>query len=517
MNSGRRPPASTLPGAGASADARSSTCLGTDVLLQLLQGDLSAAERDDALAHVDACADCQLLLAEAGLAMHASNEQPTHWGRSVFAAGDRIAHRYVVQRFIARGGMGEVYAVQDEALNERVALKTVLGASSASSKAIRRLKIEVSLSRRIGHPNTCRIYEFGEHQLETEEVVYFFTMALVEGETLGARVRRDGALSIAQVLVLARQILSGLAEAHALGVLHRDLKSDNIMLRSPPAAGLDIDAVIMDFGLALSLRGDERLTSDTNAIVGSLAYMAPEQVKSEKLSAATDIYAFGVILFEVLTGSLPFRASSPAAAALQRLRERPPAPSTINPMLAPAWDRIVLGCLQQSTDKRFASSRDVLAALAALDDARVPRRALRATAVVGTVAAALLCLGLALWARQLAVGQQAPAIPPVVGTGMSEAAPALRGRAEPPGQAPADPVPQAPVTEAAGKTSAAPVHPPKRPPAKRKVGAEPSARPRSAPVPDDPAATSAPGAVPVSEPRRRNPVGPLPVDSEFPE
>ncbi|MEY2933995.1 MAG: hypothetical protein RL033_4744 [Pseudomonadota bacterium] len=463
-----------------------------------------------------------MLLAEAGAAMHASSEQPTNWGRGVFAAGGRIANRYVVERFIARGGMGEVYAVEDEVLNERVALKTVLGASSASRTSIRRLKTEVLLSRRIGHPNTCRIYEFGEHQLETGDVVYFFTMALVEGETLGAKVRRDGALSSAQVLVVARQILAGLAEAHALGVLHRDLKSDNVMLRTPPTPGLEIDAVIMDFGLALSLHGDARLTSDTNAIVGSLAYMAPEQVKSEKLTAATDIYAFGVILFELLTGGLPFRASSPAAAALQRLRERPPAPSTIDPKLDPAWDRIALGCLQQSTDKRFASARDVLAALAALDDAGGLPRAVRGKAAVGIVAAALCCLlALAFWGRQLVVSRLASTAAPVIATEMQAVVPAPRGHAEAPVQVPAEPSPKALTPTPAGAPPAAAVPAPQARARAQQRAATPAAQHSRKPgapfFRDAPAATSAPSSVPPSGPRRRNPVGPLPVDAEFPE
>jgi serine/threonine protein kinase len=122
----------------------------------------------------------------------------------VLGIGEEISHRYRVERFIARGGMGEVYAVFDTTLDERVALKTVR----------RRLKTEVALSRRIGHPNTCRIYEFGEHQTEGGEVIHYFTMGLVEGETLGAKVRRDGPLSSQQTSVVARQVLAGLAEAH---------------------------------------------------------------------------------------------------------------------------------------------------------------------------------------------------------------------------------------------------------------------------------------------------------------
>jgi hypothetical protein len=498
----------------ASTEPPTASCLSGDELLQLLQGELSPTRREWALEHVDRCPDCQTLVAHAGAGMQGSSAPGVSRHAGVLGIGEEISHRYRVERFIARGGMGEVYAVFDITLDERVALKTVRNASPADGKAIRRLKTEVALSRRIGHPNTCRIYEFGEHQIEGGEVIHYFTMGLVEGETLGAKLRRDGPFSSQQARLVARQVLAGLGEAHGLGILHRDLKSDNIMLRSPPGAGLTIDAVIMDFGLALQLDQSERLTSDNDVLVGSLAYMAPEQVTAEKLTPATDLYALGVILFEMLTGHLPFRGSTPAAAALRRLNEPAPAPSSIKPDIDPTWDRIVLGCLQRSPQKRFATVRDVLQALDRLGDTlpagRVGRR--RPRVIVGVMAAVAVVAALVFHFQGPA--RQGPPL-------AAASEPSLRGelQAAPSslqGWDAAVPAAELGAKESVGEAAEAVVsiRGPRPPARKARASSAPlSSPPRTAPS----AATSPPNDVSKTGPDRRRPRGPLPVDPEFPE
>jgi serine/threonine protein kinase len=527
-----------------STQRSSARCLTNDELLQLVQGELAPALRDNALGHLDECADCQVLLAEAGAALQASSAQFVLQPTGVFSVGDEVCGRYRVERFLARGGMGEVYAVHDQMLDERVALKTLRGASPVDEKAVRRLKSEALLSRRIGHPNTCRIYEFGEHHAPDGRIVYFLIMGLVEGETLGTRLRRDGAFDADQVLVIARQVLAGLAEAHSLGILHRDLKSDNIMLRSPPTPGLVIDAVIMDFGLALHLDGDDRLTSDQHMLVGSLAYMAPEQLEAKPLTPATDIYAFGVILFEMLTGRLPFRAGTPAATALQRLRQPPPAPSLVEPKLNPAWDRVVLGCLERSVAKRLASARQVLAALDTMHDP-APLRTNARRALIIAVAVALALVALGRWRSGQpeplragtanavpahtevlsslpvpAAAEPASATPPYVSEPRLEAAPAL---VAPPLQ---------PRRQAARRAARAAAAPGASSDAASAAPATPAATARSpvavapatpAPVTSAPATpapvTSAPAPVTPAPaaPQRRAPKGPLPIDPDLPE
>lgn len=370
------------------SSAEGPACLAADDILELLLGALPEAKRDEALEHIAGCEDCRVMFAAAARALEDTGpaDAPAHAG--VFQAGTLVAQRYHVERFLARGGMGEVYAVRDQVLNERVALKTVRSRVS-STKAILRLKSEALLSRRIGHPHTCRIFEFGEHRLDGGEVIYFLTMELIEGETLGSHLRREGRLPVDQVRILMRQLLGGLAEAHGLGIVHRDLKSDNVMLRSPPTPGLAVDAVIMDFGLALRMDADERLTTDSQALVGSAAYMAPEQVEGERLTASTDVYAFGIILFEMLTGQLPFRAATPASTALLRLHSPPPPPSSLRSGLEPHWDELVLGCLERTVERRFRSARDVLAALdRPPSPPPLPRR--RSRALVGALGVSVL-------------------------------------------------------------------------------------------------------------------------------
>jgi serine/threonine protein kinase len=490
--------------------------------LALLQIELPDARRKVALEHVEGCEVCQVLLAGAARALAGDNTSPLPSQYGVFDTGQCVAERYRIERFIARGGMGEVYAAYDQVLDETIALKTLREASPSDAKAIRRLKSEVQLSRKIGHPNTCRIYEFGEHENLDGSIVYFFTMGLVEGETLGARIRRDGPLDANAVTTVARQILGGMAEAHGLGILHRDLKSDNIMLRAPTTAGLVIDAVIMDFGLALRLDSEERLTTDSHALVGSAAYMAPEQVEGLKLTAAADIYAFGVILFEMLTGRLPFRAATPAATALLRLRQRAPVPSSVCRNVDPAWDWIVHRCLERSLESRFGSVREVLVAVDGLASGSAPRGRVWARARAGLSALALLALCVPVLA--LLRGSRSPsadAAPPVSTVRRAELpapmlAPGVDARVEPTLGPAAEPPPAAGATVA--PLVPAPTPPSSRPPARphriSRTHAGPKPKPGSNNDPEAAPARTPPAAPPAAV---RSRVGPLPIDSEFPK
>jgi len=329
-------------------------CLEVDTLLGFVAGELDASQRARAEQHVDGCGECQVLLGEAAAAFSVGFDSGA-FHPMVFGPGTEVAGRYRIERFVARGGMGEIYEAHDLVLDENVALKTITATAADSPKAIQRLKAEVKLSRRVGNPHTCRIFDFGEHDIDGRTALHFLTMEFIEGQALGARLRSEGRLPLDQVASLSRQLLEGLAAAHAAGVLHRDFKSDNVMLRSRSPRGLPIEAVITDFGLARALHEEgDRLTSHTQALLGSAAYMAPEQVEGEELSEATDVYAFGVVLFEMLTGGLPFRGGSPMATALLRLRRAAPKPSTLVPGLALGWDQLVLGCLDRVPNKRVS-------------------------------------------------------------------------------------------------------------------------------------------------------------------
>ena len=253
---------------------------------------------------------------------------------------------------------------------------------------LERFKQEVLLARKVSDPHVCRIHESGQCTLDGVGPLFYLTMEFIEGETLGARLRRSPALSLDAVRELSRQLLRGLAAAHAVGVLHRDFKSDNVMLRSAGARGRELDAVIMDFGLARLLDADAQRLTQGHELLGSAAYMAPEQlVEGAALSQATDVYAFGVVLFEMLTARLPFQAGSPLATALKRLTHDAPAPSSWVSGLPPLWDELVRRCLQREVERRFGSAAQVLAAL----DAPLPQHVtstVLATAAATPVAAA---------------------------------------------------------------------------------------------------------------------------------
>ena len=361
--------------------------------------------------------------------------------------------------------MGEVYEAHDCVLNERIALKTVASTVCDSPQAVRRLKAEVHLARRVSHPNVCRIYDLGSHVLGTTDVVVsFLTMEFVEGETLGEHLRQRGALSIDRALSFARQLLHGLSAAHRAGFLHRDFKSDNVMLRAGPDG--ELVPLILDFGLARSLDADllRLSTGGDQGFVGTLCYMAPEQIEGKPLCVASDVYAFGVVWFEMLTGTLPFSGDSAAANGLARLHKPPPAPSRLNPQVPKALDRIVLRCLSRFPEDRFKSADEVIEALEALDAS--PRRSRYQTPQVVRAALAVgIAVGVAYWALA----------PKPKRANSTEARPpeltrvgAAKSRTEPaPPLPPAAPSPKPKVTPVAAKPGKGPASRPPPKPAAR--------------------------------------------------
>jgi serine/threonine protein kinase len=348
------------------------SCLSDDEVLAFALGDLKDEKLERVHAHVDSCSVCQRLVAEAAHAVDSEpiveSDQPS-WN-TVFQRNTIVSKRYRVLRLIARGGMGEVYEAYDSALQERVALKTVTSTACDSVQAMRALKAEVQLARRISHPNVCRIYDLGTHVVQsTGEEIQYLVMELVVGEGLGKKLRENGPLPLEQAQSIARQLLHGLRAAHHAGILHRDFKSDNVILRTDRNGR--IAPVILDFGLAKALneRGNAATTQgQAHAMIGTIGYMAPEQIEGEPLSRASDLYAFGVVWFEMLTGRLPFESSSPAASALARLHRPAEPPSTLNPQVPACLDDIILKCLSRDPQTRFESAESVLEALVTVVD-----------------------------------------------------------------------------------------------------------------------------------------------------
>jgi len=281
-----------------------------------------------------------------------------------FAPGTVLAERFRVERFIAKGGMGEVYEAEDLDLKERVALKTVRFDNAEDSRALERFRAEVLLGRQVTHPNVCRIFDLFRHRDKSAGgEVLFVTMELLRGESLEQRIRNAHRLSAEETMPIVEQLAAGLDAAHRAGVVHRDFKSSNVMLVPPASGSGSARAVITDFGLAHALLTTGPRLTGTREVFGTPAYMAPEQLQGLRITPATDVYALGIVLFEMLTGRLPFQGDTPLAAALKRLSEPTPSPRRIVPDLDVRWEAAILRCLERKPEQRFARTTDVLKVL----------------------------------------------------------------------------------------------------------------------------------------------------------
>jgi tetratricopeptide (TPR) repeat protein len=268
--------------------------------------------------------------------------------------------------------MGEVYEAEDLQLG-RIALKTIRDGIASSSGAFDRFRQEVQLARKVSGSQVCRIHELyllpasGNHTATA-----FLTMEYLDGITLSGKLKKDGPLPLKEAMRVALDICEGLRLVHAKGVIHRDLKSANIMLCGD---GDSLRAVLMDFGLARAISSEGSSASTTaivggqagtlpGNIVGTPAYMAPEQFEGKEVSPATDIYALGIVLYELVTGLHPYAAPTPVAAAIRRA-QRPAPPSSVIHSVPRKWDRIVQQCLQYDPRDRFQSAGEVAKALRA--------------------------------------------------------------------------------------------------------------------------------------------------------
>ena len=271
-------------------------------------------------------------------------------------AGEVLASRYKIVRLIGRGGMGEVYHAEDLELGAQIALKLLLPEVGAEPDVLDRFRREVHLARRVTHPNVCRIFDLGYHVAGPEHKITFLTMELLSGETLADRLSRTGRIPVEEALPLVTQMAAALAAAHEAGVIHRDFKSSNVMLA--PEGG----AKITDFGIARSMSGEDnaRITlTSAGAMFGTPAYMAPEQIEGGEITAATDIYALGAVMYEMITGVLPFAADTLLASVVRRLKEAPASPRVHVPGLEPRWERVILRCLEREPAARFANAADI--------------------------------------------------------------------------------------------------------------------------------------------------------------
>ncbi|MBP7587124.1 MAG: protein kinase [Thermoanaerobaculia bacterium] len=323
----------------------------------------------------------------------------------IFTPGELVARRYRIARYLGQGAAGEVYGVEDLQLGSRVALKVLRPGTSRDPQAIERFKREILLARRVSHPNVCRIFDLGAHERASSdeggaEALHFLTMEWLEGETLARRIQEAGAFDEGPAVAIARQLCRGLAAAHDAGVVHRDFKSSNILLVPGPDGER---AVITDFGLARSSnQSAEGVTlTEAGGLLGTPAYMAPEQVAGLPASPASDLYALGVVLYEMLSGSLPFHGESPLEVAVKRLREPPTPIDTYRIGISARFRATIERCMAREPEARFASAE---AAIRFLDPPTVliaaegpHHRRLSRVVVAGAAAAAVLALAWLAW------------------------------------------------------------------------------------------------------------------------
>jgi len=295
-----------------------------------------------------------------------------------FAPGDLLANRFRIIRFISKGGMGEVYEAEDLELGEHVAVKTVLASIATSPVAIERFKREIQLARRVTHPNVCRIFDL-VYDPRPSGPVAFLTMELLDGITLSTYLESKGSLPLNESLTLADQMAEGLNAAHRAGVIHQDFKPSNVILMDA-GDGSPIRSVITDFGLAHNVRAVEQ---ESGRSVGTPAYMAPEQIEGGAISVATDVYALGVVLYELITGHWPYNARTLEELQAKKLSQAPAAPSKYVHDLPIRVERALLRCIARRSEDRFGSTLEVVAALAP------PRRRWPAFVAVGLILAAL--------------------------------------------------------------------------------------------------------------------------------
>jgi serine/threonine protein kinase/Flp pilus assembly protein TadD len=266
--------------------------------------------------------------------------------REELTTGSIFAGRYQIIDELGKGGMGKVYRVLDKKLNEEVALKLIKPEISFDKKTVERFSNELKISRKIVHKNIARMFDLNE-----ENETHYITMEYVRGEDLKKLIRKMGQLGAAHAIPIAKQICEGMEEAHRLGVIHRDLKPQNVMVDE------DGNARIMDFGIARSL--ESKGITGAGIMIGTPEYMSPEQVEGKEVDQRSDIYSLGIILYEMVTGRVPFEGDTPFTIGMKHKGETPKNPIEHNAQIPEDLSRLILKCLEKDKDKRYQSAGEL--------------------------------------------------------------------------------------------------------------------------------------------------------------
>ncbi len=286
--------------------------------------------------------------------------QPATWGTPriapvtgmAWAPGSQFGNRYQIDKLLGEGGMGAVYKAYDTELGRSVALKLVRSELASSPVTLQRFKQELLLSSRISHKNILRIHDLGDWN-----GIKFITMAFVEGPDLAGLVEKTGRLPFERALKFAKQLCAALDAAHSEGVVHRDLKPQNILIDQTDTL------YVSDFGLAKSLEAEATVMTRTGQILGTPRYMSPEQVEAKDVDHRSDLYSLGLILYEMFTADVPFRGESTLQLMYQRVNETPEDPRSVCPEMPEYLANVILKCLEKDPAKRYQSAREILADL----------------------------------------------------------------------------------------------------------------------------------------------------------
>jgi serine/threonine protein kinase/tetratricopeptide (TPR) repeat protein len=261
--------------------------------------------------------------------------------------GTLLAERYEILEMLGQGGMGAVYKARDTELERLVALKLIRPELASNPEMLRRFKQELILAREVTHRNVIRIFDLGQAR-----GLKFITMEFVEGRDLRAVLRERKKIPVDETVQMIAQVCRALESAHAAGVVHRDLKPQNIMLDRKDRV------YVMDFGIAHSLETPGM--TQTGALMGTPEYMSPEQAKGMKVDARSDLFSLGIIFYEMLTGISPYQADTAIATLLKRTQERPQPPADVDPAIPRAISDVVMKCLEINRDDRYSSAREIL-------------------------------------------------------------------------------------------------------------------------------------------------------------
>ena len=298
----------------------------------------------------------------------------------MLSKGQKINDRYEIIKSIGEGGMANVYLAKDKILDRKVAIKVLRGDLSGDEKFIRRFQREALSVSNLSHPNIVEVYDVGE-----EEGQHYIVMEYIEGKTLKQLIQKRGALTIEEVIDIMGQITDGLAHAHEAYIIHRDIKPQNIMI-------LDNGTIkITDFGIAMALNATQ--LTQTNSVMGSVHYLPPEQANGKGSTVKSDIYSAGILMYELLTGSVPFKGDTAVEIALKHMKDKMPSIRKQNPLIPQSVENIVLRATAKNPKNRYDSARemhnDLVKALDNPDEKRItyeyPENDLDDTKVMPTI------------------------------------------------------------------------------------------------------------------------------------